>query len=111
MDSFKKKRFPNKKYAKHQPRADGPFKIVTKINDNAYKVELLDGYRVLETFNISDLSPYHDDEPLDFRTSLLQPGENDAHKQPNMSPLEYANEPNVNSLKKESTQFGLMVQK
>ena len=35
----------------------------------------------------------------------------DAGKQPNMSPLEGANEPNVNSLTKETTQFGLMVQR
>ena len=34
----------------------------------------------------------------------------DAGKQPNMSPLECANEPNVNSLIKEIAQFGLMVQ-
>ena len=34
----------------------------------------------------------------------------DVGKQPNMSPLEGANEPNVNSLTKEITQFGLMVQ-
>ena len=34
----------------------------------------------------------------------------DASKQPNMDPLKGANEPNVNSLTKETTQFGLMIQ-
>jgi len=44
------------------PRADGPFKIVQKINDNAYKVELPGTYGVSATFNIADLSPYLDEE-------------------------------------------------
>ena len=94
-------------------------KLLKKMNDNAYKVELPSDYGVSATFNVSDLSPYHEDEPLDSRTSFFQPMENDvgkqpnlsdAGKQPNMCPLEDANEPNVNSLTKETTQFGLMVQ-
>ena len=94
-------------------------KLLKKMNDNAYKVELPSDYGVSATFNVSDLSPYHEDEPLDSRTSFFQPMENDvgkqpnlsdAGKQPNMCPLEDANEPNVNSLTKETSQFGLMVQ-
>jgi hypothetical protein len=34
--------------------ADGPFKILEKINDNAYKLELPPEYGVSPTFNISD---------------------------------------------------------
>jgi hypothetical protein len=75
---LRKERFPKQPNAKLSPRADGPFKIVQKINDNAYKVELPGSYGVSATFNVSDLSPYFDDEPeLDSRTSLFQPGEND----------------------------------
>jgi hypothetical protein len=60
------------------PKDDGPFKIVQKINDNAYKVELPGTYGVSATFNVADLSPYFDDEEeLDSRTGLFQPGEND----------------------------------
>lgn len=62
---LRRERFPNRRYAKLQPRADGPFKIVQKINDNAYKVQLPGDYGVSATFNVSDLSPYHDDKPLD----------------------------------------------
>jgi hypothetical protein len=36
-------------------RVDGPFKILEKINDNAYKLELLLEFGVSPTFNISDL--------------------------------------------------------
>jgi hypothetical protein len=33
-------------------------KSLKKINDNAYKVDLLGEYNVSTTFNVSDLSPY-----------------------------------------------------
>jgi hypothetical protein len=75
---LRKERFPTQTKSKLSPRADGPFKIVQKINDNAYKVELPGTYGVSTTFNVADLSPYFDDEAeLDSRTSLFQPGEND----------------------------------
>jgi hypothetical protein len=35
--------------------ADGPFKILEKINDNAYKLELPPKFGVSPTFNILDL--------------------------------------------------------
>ena len=53
-------------------------KLLKKINDIAYKVELPSDYGVSATFNVSDLSPYHKDEPLDSRMSFFQPEENDA---------------------------------
>ena len=40
------------------PRADGPFEVLERINDNAYKLELPGDYGVLATFNVVDLSPY-----------------------------------------------------
>jgi hypothetical protein len=45
-------------------RANGPFKILEKINDNAYKLELPPEFGVSPTFNISNLRPYmgEDDE-------------------------------------------------
>jgi hypothetical protein len=42
--------------------ADGPFRILEKINDNAYKLELPLGFGVRPTFNISDLRPYLGEE-------------------------------------------------
>jgi hypothetical protein len=39
-------------------RADGPFKILEKINDNAYNLELPLEFGVSPTFNISYLRTY-----------------------------------------------------
>ena len=38
------------------PRGDGPFQILEKINDNAYKVDLPGKYNVSTTFTVADLS-------------------------------------------------------
>jgi hypothetical protein len=41
------------------PKRDGPFQIIEKINDNAYKVNFLSKYRVSATFNVFDLSLFY----------------------------------------------------
>lgn len=43
--------------SKGEPRADGPFKVLKRIGENAYKIELPAEYEVSDTFNVSDLSP------------------------------------------------------
>jgi hypothetical protein len=43
-------------------RAAGPFKVLEKINDNAYRLGLPVDFEVSSTFNISDLRPYLDEE-------------------------------------------------
>ena len=54
------------------PRADGPFKVLEKINDNAYKLELPVDVGVSPTFNIADLKPYlGEDDELLSRTALF----------------------------------------
>ncbi|GKV33824.1 hypothetical protein SLEP1_g42275 [Rubroshorea leprosula] len=58
---LRKERFPNRPNVKLSPRADGPFQIVEKINDNAYKIKLPSDYEVFATFNVADLSPYYED--------------------------------------------------
>nr|GEZ23707.1 reverse transcriptase domain-containing protein [Tanacetum cinerariifolium] len=66
---------PGGRFAKLQPRADGPFCVLERINDNAYKLDLPGHYGVLATFNVVDLAPYVGDEPFDddSGTSWLQP--------------------------------------
>jgi hypothetical protein len=58
-------------------RDDGPFKILEKINDNAYKHELPPEFGVSPTFNISDLRPYLGEDEVSLRTTSIQEGEDD----------------------------------
>src|SRR5207237_1071455 len=75
---LRKDRFPALRKSKLMPRADGPFKILEKINDNAYKLELPADFGVSPTFNIADLKPYLGKEDmLESRTTQLQEGEDD----------------------------------
>jgi len=39
------------------PRADGPFELLDKINDNAYKIDLAKDYGVSCTFNVANPNP------------------------------------------------------
>jgi hypothetical protein len=49
---------------------NGPFWIIKKVNDNAYKVDLLSDYNISTTFNVNDLTPYLDDiDDTDLRTN------------------------------------------
>ncbi|KAL3582919.1 hypothetical protein D5086_017251 [Populus alba] len=76
----KKGRFPSKRKSKLMPRADGPFQIIEKVNDNAYKVDLPGDYNVSATFNVKDLTPYlDDDDDSNLRTNHYQPGADDVH--------------------------------
>ena len=53
-----KDHFPKQRKSKLQPRADGPFKVLRKINDNAYEIDLPSSYGVSSSFNVVDLSPF-----------------------------------------------------
>ena len=41
---MRKERFPEQRKSKIQPRGDDPFKVLERINDNAYKVYLTNEY-------------------------------------------------------------------
>jgi hypothetical protein len=59
-------------------RVAGPFKILTKINDNAYKLELPPEFEVSPSFNISDLRPYlGEEDEMPSRMTSMQEGEDD----------------------------------
>jgi hypothetical protein len=75
---LRKDRFPNLRKSKLMPRADGPFKVLEKINDNAYKLELPAEFGVSPSFNIADLKPYFgDNDEIASRTTSIQEGEDD----------------------------------
>jgi len=51
-----KERFPNQRKSKLQPRGDGPFQILERINDNTHKIDISGEYDVSDTFNVADLT-------------------------------------------------------
>lgn len=76
---FRKERFPSKRCSKLSPRSDGPFKVLAKVNDNAYTIDLPGSSTVSATINVSDLQPYYDpEEPLpSLRSNFSEDGEDD----------------------------------
>jgi hypothetical protein len=70
---FRKDRFPKLRKSKLLPRGAGPYKILAKINDNAYKIDLpIAEYGVSNSFNVANLTPY---EGEDLAASRLTPFE------------------------------------
>ena len=63
MAYLRKNRFPGIR-TKLQKRKYGPFRVAKKINDNAYILQLPNDWNISNTFNVSDLSEYHEDVPL-----------------------------------------------
>ena len=52
---------------------DDPYQVLKRINNNAYKIDLLGEFSVRSTFNIDDLSPF--DVGDNFRDSRTNPFE------------------------------------
>ena len=89
-----KDRFPKVRKSKLLPRADGPFKVLARYNNNAYKIDLpSDKYNVSGIFNVKDLSPYHGDEEFDPRSDLSQGGGEVMRSIPRSSPWTYLHLP------------------
>jgi hypothetical protein len=60
---FLKDRFPQLRKSKLLPRGAGPYKVLAKINDNAYKIDLpIAEYGVSNSFNVADLTPYEGED-------------------------------------------------
>ena len=75
---MRKERFPTQRKSKLQPRGDGPFQVLEKINDNAYKLDLPSSYgNVSATFNVADLTLFDVGDGFDSRTNHLEEEGND----------------------------------
>jgi hypothetical protein len=80
---LRKDRFPDLRKSKllprdDGPRDDGPFKVLDRINDNAYKLELRAYFGVSPIFHIADLKPYlGKEDELESRTTQMREGEDD----------------------------------
>ena len=86
---IRKERFPAYRKSKLQPRGDGPFQILERIIDNAYKVDLPGEYGVSATFNVSDLTLF--DVGDDSRSNPFEERGDDVD-QPNTK-CNHANDP------------------
>nr|KYP51640.1 Transposon Ty3-I Gag-Pol polyprotein [Cajanus cajan] len=78
---LRKDRFPTQRMSKLNPRGDGPFQVLQKINENAYILDLPSDYGISSSFNFCDLTPFlgtNDiDELQDLRSNPLQEGGDD----------------------------------
>ena len=78
---MRKERFPKQRQCKLSPRGDGPFQVIERINDNAYRLDLLGEYNVSATFNVADLSPFLVGNEHDLRANPSQEEGYDANEQ------------------------------
>ncbi|RDY00252.1 hypothetical protein CR513_16592, partial [Mucuna pruriens] len=70
--------FSNLRKFKLLPRRDRPFKILKKVNDNSYIVDMPQEFMGSNTFNVFDLSPcVLSTLPPNLRANSLQEGEHD----------------------------------
>lgn len=83
MVHLRKNWFPVGTYNKLKDKKIGPFRVLQKIGDNAYKIKLPTDMNISNTFNVANVFEYY---PLDefsltqsnLRTSFLQGEEIDA---------------------------------
>ena len=79
MDASKEREISNQKEIQTHATADGPFELLEKVSDNAYKVDLPGDYWGSCTFNVVNLKPYYGDDHLEnLRANSLLEGEDDA---------------------------------
>lgn len=60
-----KERFPAGEYNKLSKRKIGPCKVLKRINDNAYQIELPNHLRTSDVFNVKHLLPYYGESSED----------------------------------------------
>ena len=82
---MRKERFLIRRWSKLHPKGDGPFQVFARINDNTYKLDLLDKYNISAIFNAPDLSPF--DVGDNSRTNSFEEGGNDENQQALKDPL------------------------
>lgn len=75
MVPIKKEIFHKKRKSKLDPRGDHFFKVLERINDNAYKIDLPGMYGVSTTFNIINLSLFYTSS--DLRMNPFEEGDDD----------------------------------
>ncbi|XP_052728498.1 uncharacterized protein LOC128195296 [Vigna angularis] len=89
---LRKERFPQLRKSKLNPRGDGPFRVIRRINNNAYQIDLPPEYGVHATFNVSDLKPFagyasENEDPMDLRANPCQDGGDDTRRPSTIGPI------------------------
>jgi hypothetical protein len=70
---FRKDHFPHLRCTKLLPRGAGPYKVLSKINDNAYTIDLpTDEFGVINSFNVADLTIYAREDLAVSRSMLFE---------------------------------------
>ena len=85
MVHLRKERILAGSYNKLKPKKYGPFKILKRISDYSYLVDLLSDMTMSKTFNVADLHEYYPTEQLypddNSGTSSFEEGETDTGDQ------------------------------
>jgi hypothetical protein len=69
---LRREQFPDLRKSKLMPRVDGPFKVLKRINENAYKLDLPADFGVNPTFNIADLkSSLGEEDEFELRMTQM----------------------------------------
>jgi len=84
MIQIRPKRVPPGAIKKLIARSAGPFKVLKKINPNAYVIDLPPDFRIRSTFNILDLVAYKDPfNPDNLLVNLDEPAQSLYLRDPN----------------------------
>ncbi|KAK1628945.1 hypothetical protein QYE76_003260 [Lolium multiflorum] len=68
--------FPKLRKSKLLPRGAGPYKVIAKINDNAYSIDLpVDEFGVSNSFNVADFKSYDGEDLGASRSTHFEGGE------------------------------------
>ncbi|KAL1188197.1 hypothetical protein V5N11_003226 [Cardamine amara subsp. amara] len=74
---LRSERYAKQQRGKLQPRGAGPFKVLERINNNAYRIEIIGKPRMSTTFNIVDLARFDTGDDPVLRSKPCQGGGDD----------------------------------
>jgi len=103
---LRKDRFPALRNSKLKPRGAGPYKVLAKINDNAYSIDIpiAEFGGASNSFNVADLSPYMGEDLGASRSTPFE-GRGDDEDIPTTNTSPVRHEEQVDSTKKKEDEI------